>query len=150
MSDSFLRLIPEDPFFVPAEGMQERARELFEELVPEADEVTTILHHDPVFVDAGENTERIACPFCDADLSGEWWGTAMDDASRHAFRDLEVVTPCCSRRVSLNDLRYEWPAGFALVVLEARNPNVTRLDEDDLIRLEEVLGARLRIIWTRY
>jgi hypothetical protein len=60
------------------------------------------------------------------------------------------VTPCCGSRVSLNDLRYEWPAGFARLVLEAWNPNVTRLDEEEVSKLEEVLGAPLRIIWTRY
>jgi hypothetical protein len=150
VSDSYLRLIPEDPLFVPAEGVAERARDLLQEMVPDAEEVMATMHDDPVFVDAGENTERVACPFCDTDVGDEWWKKAMEDAARSEYRHLQVVTPCCGSRVSLNDLRYEWPAGFARLVLEAWNPNVTRLDEEEVSKLEEVLGAPLRIIWTRY
>jgi hypothetical protein len=150
VSDSYLRLIPEDPLFVPAGGAMERARDLLERMVPDAEEVTASLHEDPVFVDAGGNAERIACPFCDADIGATWWTKAMYDPHRSAFRRLEVVTPCCGNDVSLNDLRSEWPAGFARLVLEAWNPNVTRLDANEVSELEETLGAPLRIIWAHY
>src|SRR5947208_3304096 len=124
----------------------ERARDLLARMVPDAEEVTATLHADPIFVDAGGNSERIGCPFCDADIEDTWWRNSMDAAYRSAFRHLETTTPCCGNDVSLNDLRYEWPAGFARLVLEAWNPRVTRLDGDELSELEEALGASLRTI----
>ena len=47
---------------------------------------------------------------------------AMDQAYRFSFVDLAVSVPCCNAQLSLNDLRYEWPAGFARFILEAQSP----------------------------
>jgi hypothetical protein len=46
----------------------------------------------------------------------------MDASYRSAFEDLAVRTPCCHTDTTLNELDYDWPAGFARFVLEARNP----------------------------
>ncbi len=47
---------------------------------------------------------------------------AMDRAHDAQFGDLAVIVPCCEMRFSLDDLCYEWPAGFARFLLEARSP----------------------------
>jgi hypothetical protein len=52
--------------------------------------------------------------------------------------------------VSLNELRYDWPAGFARVVLEAMNPDVPDLPATALAELAQRLGAHLRVIWAHY
>ena len=101
------------------------------------------------FVDQGGNFEGVYCPVCGADL-GEWWPAAMDRAHAGHFADLAVTAPCCGAALSLNDLRYEWPAGFARFVLEAMNPGVPDLPATTLAELEQRLGAPLRVIWAHY
>ncbi|NZD50784.1 hypothetical protein [Rhizobium leguminosarum] len=38
--------------------------------------------------------------------------------------DINTVAPCCGATVSLNDLRYVWPAAFGRFALEAHNPGI--------------------------
>ena len=74
----------------------------------------------------------------------------MSRAFESAFVSLTVSVPCCGSTISLNDLHYERPAGFARFVLEARNPNVADLPEEEIAGLSSILGASLRLIWARY
>ncbi len=74
----------------------------------------------------------------------------MDKAYASAFEELAITLPCCGGTTSLNDLDYDWPAGFAKFVLEAMNPNVKDLDVEAVNRLEATLGCALRRIWTHY
>jgi hypothetical protein len=63
------------------------------------------------------------------------------------FIDLAITTPCCGASVSLNDLRYVWPAGFGRFVLKAMNPNIPDLQYDEEAQLRTILGCNLRKIW---
>lgn len=67
----------------------------------------------------------------------------MDHAAGTQFESLSAVTACCGARTSLNDLRYVWPAGFASFVLEAMNPNIARISEEQLRKLSISLGCPL-------
>ena len=58
------------------------------------------------------------------------------DAERDAYEVLTVEPPCCERLVSLNDLAYEPPAGFARVEVVA--------GPDDLARVAAALGHAVR------
>ena len=61
------------------------------------------------------------------------------------------VAPCCGAATSLHDLDYDWPAGFARFVLQAREPALAGwLDDAAVARLEKALGTRVRQIRTRY
>ena len=62
------------------------------------------------------------------------------------FATLTVTVPCCGGQVSLNDLRYDWPCGFARFELEAWNPNRDRLTADELAQLAAALGCEVRQI----
>ena len=150
MSDDYLRLIPTQPDFVPTVGGAESARRRLAELVPDAEEVTAIVTDDVEFIDQGANFERIRCPKCGRQLETEWWHARMDEAAVASFAALEVSMPCCGARVSLNDLIYEWPAGFARFVLEAMNPNAGDLSDVALADVAKALGAPLRKIWAHY
>lgn len=81
---------------------------------------------------------------------GGWWPDAMDRAHGRHFADLAVTVPCCGAATSLNDLRYDWPAGFARFVLEATNPGVPELPDAALAELERRLGAPLRVVRAHY
>jgi hypothetical protein len=138
--------------FVPVEDARERARLLLADLLPEADQVTAETHDETVFVDQGENFLRVLCPVCGTELPTGWWTTSMERACESRFVDLDVITPCCGRRSTLNDLNYDWPAGFARFILEACNPGIVSrgLDLDDLRRLEEIVGCNLRTVRGHY
>ena len=109
MSDYFIEIIPEDPSYVLGEETIDRINCLtwFE------DNVSIIVNETIQFADAGENFERVLCPFCKADLI-DWWGGAMDESysEEKGFTDLDTVTPCCNKETSLNELDYYFPQGF--------------------------------------
>jgi hypothetical protein len=149
MSDDFLRLIPTDPQCT-ADGPQLReASALLAGFLPQAQEVTFEIKEEVSFIDPGQNLERIFCPNCGHQIDMGWWADRMDAAYETRFSDLSVEMPCCGAFVSLNDLQYDWPAGFARFVLEARNPR-ERLDEEQLRSLEAILGCPLRLILAHY
>jgi hypothetical protein len=51
----------------------------------------------------------------------------------------------------LNDLVWEWPAGFAKFILEAMNPRLQgRLPEERQSQTETILGCGLRQIYAHY
>ena len=130
MSDSFVRWIPVDPSFVPSEDARGRAVAWLRERAPNADEVWGALTPDIRFVDCGGNPERISCPRCGVAID-HWWPGAMGRAAETRFDKREVVVPCCGADTCLEDLRYEWPVGFARFVLEARNARIDLSPSDD-------------------
>ena len=151
MSDDYLRIIPLDPTHVPSPRAQEQAIAVVKKLLRRAEEVRAIVQDEVSFVDQGQNLEEIRCPRCRATLGPEWWMTEMDRAQATRFADLSVVVPCCGARSSLNDLDYDWPAGFARFVLQVREPGLAGwLDDAAVARLEKALGARVRQIRARY
>jgi hypothetical protein len=73
----------------------------------------------------------------------------MDAAHQEGFADLSVELPWCGDVCSLNDLRYEWRAGFARFVLKVESPG-RDIDGEQLGALETALGCKLRRIWAHY
>ncbi|MGO7585080.1 hypothetical protein ACC689_22510 [Rhizobium ruizarguesonis] len=71
----------------------------------------------------------------------------METASADGFKDLNTVAPCCGATVSLNDLRYVWPAAFGRFALEAHNPGIGDTTEEQDRKMAECLGTPLRKIW---
>ncbi len=149
MSDNFLKLIPDIPQYVPSTAAIQNACELLSEYLPSADEISYTITADVRFIDQGQNWKRVLCPVCRAELDKWWWQQAVDAAYRAGFSNLSVKTPCCGAASSLNELQYEWPAGFAQAIVEVHNPSGD-VDDDQLKSLEQILGCRLRKIWARY
>ncbi len=149
MSDTYLRIIPVDPGCVPTALARQRALTVLQRAIPLADDIASQVTDDVRFVDCGANFETVRCPRCGADL-GEWWSVAMEMGHEQQFRDLRVTVPCCGTRTSLNKLAYSWPAGFARYTLEALNPGLGSLPDTLVRRLEDILGAAVRVIWAHY
>lgn len=149
MSDNYLRLIPSSPVFIPDKIAIDKAIFLLEEDFPFPDMVRVSVSDSPRFVDQGANLERVACPCCNQTLDLEWWQNAMDYASTNGFQNLNVKAPCCSIETTLNDLIYDWPAGFARFLIEISNPKVDITDVR-INQLETILGSPLRKIWAHY
>lgn len=149
MSENILKFIPTDPNYIPDMVAQKMARDMLMSFAPQADGVTANVTDKVQFVDQGGNFEQVSCPICGANLSMSWWSQVMNEAHQVGFSDLLVTTPCCKSACSLNDLRYDWPAGFARFVLAARNPN-SDLDDGKIHTLEGILACGLRKIWAHY
>lgn len=148
MSDSYYKLIPSDPDYVPDAATRERARARFATFVPKAEQVTAAVSEHVEFVPAMGNSETVSCPVCGALLDNDWWVRAMDAAySEHGFVALAVTLPCCGAASSLNDLHYHFPQGFARFVLSAFEPNIFDLEDWQVRELEELLGCKLRKVW---
>ena len=126
------RIIPTDPFWLPS---------------PDAfDAIGSALRRHPsiAFIDPGAPFTAIGCPACGAAIAEGWWRERLAagyDAEREAYEVLTVAPPCCERLVSLNDLAYEPPAGFARVEVVA--------GAGDLARVAAVLGHPVRAISAR-
>ena len=147
MSDSWLIFIPTDPQYVPDVNAYEKALSIFRVNVSIADEVRVKLHDEIEFIDAGVNFESIQCPVCSSSIEMDWWLQKMDETyTENKFTDLIIQMPCCNSFCSLNDLCYDWPCGFALFSLEARNP-ATDLGEQVIHQMEVLLQCKLRKIW---
>jgi hypothetical protein len=149
MSDNFLVVIPTDPSWQPEDDGADRAGNVVADMMPDAEEVEGFITEEVEFFDAGENLDRVKCPFCATEIS-EWWADAMDAAADVGFADLGVVTPCCGKPTSLNDLVYEMPQGFARFSISVTEPDITELSTDALRRIGEALGHPVRAIWQRY
>jgi hypothetical protein len=147
MSDNWIRLIPEDPKFVPDAAKQSRARDRFSEIAPKADDIEITVCDTVQFFDCGANCERILCPACGLEISIAWWLERMNEDYDEGFRLTTYSTPCCAAQFTLHDLTYEWPQGFGRFALDAMNPGIGTLDDRYRQELEEILDTKLRVIY---
>jgi hypothetical protein len=150
MSDFFLRLIPERPEFEPSSGAAEAAVHRLRFLLPKAESIQFRRFQKIVFVDQGGIFQRVMCPLCKADVTDRWqpW---MDAGSQSGFEERKVDLPCCGQISDLNDLVYEWPAGFARFLIEVMNPNIERwLAGGAQEEIETLLGCKFRQILAHY
>jgi hypothetical protein len=146
MSDNWLRFVPADPQYLPSPEAANNARNLLAAFTQHADAVTAKFKESVEFFDPGGNWSGVCCHICGADAE-PWWQAVMDTAWDTHFSNLTVIASCCGASVSLNELRYVWPAGFARFVLEAMNPNISDLTAAEQGMLQETLGCPLRRIW---
>lgn len=150
MSDNYLKLIPKEPEFVPDPDASALAISTLQSLAPLAEEIKASTTETIHFIDQGSNFERVLCPKCGAELN-DWWTKEMDKAWENHFTNLLTNTPCCGTTLSLNDLEYQWPAGFSRYVLDAHNPSLERgLEPAQVAQLESVLGCKLRQVLAHY
>ena len=148
MSDTYLRLIPTDPSFIPGSDVQNDLKRYLALLY--SDEQISLITNDNIeFIDQGENFESVYCNICGKMIDTGDWQDAMDDAYQKQFDDLGYTTPCCKSLTTLNDLVYTMPAGFARFVIEVFNPG-EEISREDLSKLEKIVGIPLRIIRAHY
>ena len=146
MSDDWIRLVPDDPGYVPERDRQARAKARFAEIAPAA-EIDVEVSDAVVFFDCGTNFERVRCPSCGAVIPVEWWQARMDEDYDGGFRLASRALPCCGVRHTLNDLAYEWPQAFGRFVIEAMNPNIGALKDEHKREFEGILGTKLRVVY---
>jgi hypothetical protein len=148
MSDNWIALIPVDPNKVPDSERQQQALSHFWSLAPDADEIEIKESDHLIFFDCGSNLERIICPHCDGQISIDWWQDQMGEDYEDECLSLRAHSlPCCDRIATMAELKYEWPQGFARFGIDAMNPKIGTLLDEEKARFEEILGVPLRIIY---
>lgn len=120
------------------------------QFLPGAEAVDVIVSDEICFVDQGEYFQKVSCPRCKAELSIDWWKAEMNRSFESKFEQMNVVTPCCALETSLNDLDYQFPAGFSRCRLEARHPKQREVPLEQLRELEQTLETPLRQIFCHY
>lgn len=149
MSDYYVKIIPDDPYCRVDAAAAKRVRDYLEEHM-KAMSVEIETQEALAFVDCGAYLQEIACPFCGSNL-WDWWGAAMDEEAGEngLFARLdEKLLPCCGRRASLNDLRYDHPCGFACTEWIVLNPRV-QLEQYHTETVERLLGMHIKVIYSR-
>jgi hypothetical protein len=150
MSVSYLRIIPTQPDWVPEDDAAQALEAAVHEKFSEFGDVTATDHGEIIFVDQGEGFEWARCPKCGSEIDLDWWGEMMDGAAESDFEHLDVRPVCCGKNVSLNDLEYHQPAGFARFVVEVEGYDGGFLEAKELSRLSDIAGFPLRQVLARY
>lgn len=150
MSECYAVVIPADPkAAVPdtAEALRVRLAEIVRT------DRTRIKDYGKLqFIDCGEAFERVNCPVCAASLAMELWHDWMDEDWHGAegFHLHRHATPCCGESVTLNDLAYVQPQGFARWFVSAHDTTHGPLSDAETRALSEIAGLPLRAIHQRY
>jgi hypothetical protein len=146
MSDNWMIVIAADPLAKPSSDRAQATFRLLCSLRPDAQDPELLTYDTPEFIYCGANMSGIFYPLCQADIGG-WWDKALrswwDGTDRRA---LSAETPCCRRPISLNDLDYLSPQGFACFAVELMNPGPD-LEPEELRQVESTLSMPVRIIW---
>jgi len=148
VSDDILSIIATNPSWQPSAEQANEALGVLTSLLPGVQ--VSVDHCRRIeFFDAGSNLIGVTCHLCGADVF-RWWSEAIDSAADNDFVDLMVTTPCCGQSASLNELSYDWPAGFASFALRADNPGRSWLSDAEIDELSGVLGISLRQVMAHY
>ena len=150
MSTNVLIIIPQDPNFLPFNGILERVvAELVRYLSKPKDDFRITITDRVRFIDPGFNLRQIRCPFCNNIIDSTWWQNTMDQAYEGNFSNLKIITPCCQMVTSLNNLYYDWTAGFARSSIEVFDPKGDITQEQQKV-IETILGIEIRKIWSHF
>ena len=162
MSDQVLKLIPEDKDYLPSREAAESARVLLEEFFPDGEQAEAEFSESLKFIDGGASLERIRCPLCDKtteinpfqenDVGTAWWYEL--DKTLSASPDLnalQVAMPCCKQSASIQYVDFSGAAGFSKFELCIWNPYAEKgISEEQVSKLEHLLGCKLKQIWAHY
>ncbi|MBQ7775490.1 MAG: hypothetical protein IJ379_06165 [Lachnospiraceae bacterium] len=148
MSAFIYKIIPGQPEYELAEIVADKVLEGLRACVS-ADSIEIRGYKEVTFIDCGGNLQAIRCPSCGEVLDFDWWGEAMEKAGESGFAELQAVTPCCGKSVSLNDLQYDMACGFARCEVVILNPQAEPAQEV-LEEIEKMLGASVKIVRAHY
>jgi hypothetical protein len=146
MSDNWIVVIPESADFVPSEEAQRKAIDLLKRLAPKSEEVTAEATPKIRFFDCGENLTHVICPTCGKDLDIYWWQDRMEEEAKAGYPLHLIDMPCCHAKHRVDELQYDWPQGFARFSVEAMNPDIADLSENEMNEFELLLGCKVRKI----
>ncbi|WP_127112916.1 hypothetical protein [Shimia sediminis] len=149
MSDNWILIVPKRPKHIPSPDSAKAALDLLERSMPDADEIDIVQSEHVQFFDCGANLETITCPRCSANIDFCWWGETMsaDYDEMLGFQLNEYRLPCCSTSASLNELIYAFHQAFGRFALSAMNPNIGKMSDDAVSKIEAVLDCNVSVVY---
>lgn len=149
MSDTFIIIVPEFAFALPAQEQEAAARALASQLFPDCDKVESHRSETPELVYAIENRGTPICPACGADLDAWWWDEL--EGWLEATNESELVRslPCCRQQIAPNEVH--WVDGscekLARFQVEIMNANSGALTDQQIRLFEHVLGCPVAVVY---
>ena len=161
MSDDVLKIIPNNPSYVPSDAAQSEAVTALEQLLPEGEMCNAEVYEEVSFIDCGENLESVLCPECgketlldffsEDDPGQTWWYRLNDLLEEMLVLKIETPMPCCGKSVPLTKMKFNWPCGFSRFELSIYNPNIhENLNESEIVKLSKILGCELSQVRAHY
>lgn len=148
MSDNCIRVIPEDPKYIPPEDCWNRALAYYHEIAPDAEKIEVIIDDTVQFRDCGTNFERVLCPSCSVEIDMVEWGEIMDtDYGLDGFTMEQHTLSCCGKQHTLQELKYKWPQGFSCFELKGMNPNLSKFTAKQRDEFSRHLKCAIRVIY---
>ena len=126
MSDSYICLVPIDPYVVPSPESRSGIIAAVRRLFPDSDLIDDVVSSGIQFIDCGSNLDSITCCHCKAVISDGAWGDLMSidyKDSQQGFLLQAYQMPCCGTTARLCDLKYDFDIGFARFCIRIRNTN---------------------------
>lgn len=147
MSDIVIKLIPAPLGVMPEVTEKNEIEKAVRGLGIHYEGLKVWITEDLQFIDCGENLEYIRCRYCHEDAL-RWWGEAMNGSAESGFENRHIVTPCCGRHTTLEQLEYCLDTGFARFCIELKNPE--KVTDADIVELGAELGVTFQRITARY
>lgn len=149
MSDNWIMIVPKLSEHIPSEANAKATLELLERMMPDADEIEIIQNEHVQFFDCGANFETVSCTRCNADIDVDWWGEAvsLDYDEKAGFQLNEYRLPCCSSSAALNLLNYSFHQAFGRFALSAMSPNIGKLSDDVVKKIEAALVCDVSVVY---
>jgi hypothetical protein len=162
MGELYIRVIPTDPRWQPTVEAAARAAEyvagLFAGPGDHVELVEPVFHERITLIDGGEYLEELFCSRCAATIGLDWFWDLL--IARNGGRrvgepvidDLAVTVPCCAAELTLPELRFEAPIGFARFEVSARNWTrpAWELSAEELAAAGDLLGHPLTQVHAHY
>lgn len=162
MSDLYIRVIPTDLEWQPTSEAAARAAKYIADLFAgpgdHVEVVELVFHERITLIDGGEYMEEVFCPRCDAAIGLDWFWDLL--IARNGGRrvgeptidDLGVTVPCCGATLTLPQLRFEAPVGFARFEVSAMNwtRRVWDLSDEELAAAGDILGHPVTQVHAHY
>lgn len=151
-------VVPLDPFHMPERGQLEALeKQCKADFLPLDTKIT--VYGTPQLIIAPENEVCMTCPKCGTlDKDYNWIdllprGYVFGDASSQYRRYFDCVMPCCNKPSNSLDLDFSYPvntlelgAGFASSEVSLFETSGRRLNSQDLLCFEELIGCPVRAI----
>jgi hypothetical protein len=151
MSTYIIKLIPENPNYIPSIDIQNEAKQYFKQIAPLSDDIKSDAFEAIQFHDCGSNFKSINCPSCNKEIDIAWWQDWMsEDCNNNGFILKKRKLDCCNHETTLNNLRYNFPQGFGKYSIISMNPNIEELSHLQVAKFEEIIGCKLRVIYIHY
>jgi hypothetical protein len=146
VSEYFIVIIPKELTAAPPDPAN--LLTVMQGMLPDADEIT--MDHAEVirFHHCGGNFDEVRCPHCGCVIAVATWHKMMDadyDQERDGFT-MNGHEMACGHVVTLNDLDYRMPMGFACFSITARNPGRAEFTVNELGRIEQAMACPVTII----